>query len=276
MFKFLFTKAFIFNLVLSFFFAGFVVWGIFKFLDNYTHHGETISVPSLEGLNLEEVKSTLEEKKLRFEILDSIYVAEAEKGVVLDQNPLPNGLVKQNRTIYITITKIVPPKIMMPDAVDMSLRLAIAKLESYGLKVDNPKYIPSECINCVLEQELNGKKIKPNTPINKGSMITLVIGSGTSNEKVLVPYLINLTLDEAKKSLLESSLNIGFSDYNKCETKEDSLNARVYRQTPIRNKSIAVNMGSVVDLYLTCDTSLINFNPPAIDSTEIDSTIKVN
>ena len=278
MLKFLFTKAFLINLLLSFLFAGGIIWRIFKFLDHYTHHGETISVPLLEGLTLDEVKSILTEKKLRYEVLDSVYVPNAEKGVVLDQNPLPDGLVKQNRTIYITITKMVPPKIIMPDIVDMSLRLAVAKLESYGLKVDNPKYIPSECVNCVLEQEMNGKKIAPNTAIKKGSLITLVVGSGTSNEKVLVPYLINLTLDEAKRVLLESSLNLGFTNYEncQCETKADTLKAKIYRQTPIRSKKVAVNMGSVVDLYLTCDTNLIDFNPPVIDSTEIDSTIRLN
>ncbi|MCO6500800.1 MAG: PASTA domain-containing protein [Vicingus serpentipes] len=278
MFKFLFTKVFIINLLLSFCFAGVVIWGIFKFLDSYTHHGETISVPTLEGLTIEEVKASLEEKKLRYEILDSIYVADAEKGVVLEQNPKADDLVKENRTIYITVTKMVPPKIAMPDVVDMSLRLAVAKLESYGLKVGNPKYIPSECVSCVLEQEFNGKTIKPNTPIGKGTLITLVVGSGTSNEKVLVPYLINLTLDEAKQQLLGSSLNPGFSNYEncKCVTKEDTLKARIYRQDPVRSKNIAVNMGSVVDLYFTCDTNLIDFNPPTIDSTELDPTIKNN
>ena len=243
MYKFLFTKFFVINLLLSFLFAGIVIWGIFKFLDSYTHHGETISVPSLEGLTLEEVKASLEEKKLRYEILDSIYVADAEKGVVLEQNPKGDDLVKENRTIYITVTKTIPPKIAMPDVVDMSLRLAVAKLESYGLKVGNPKYIPSECVSCVLEQEFKGKTIKPNTPIGKGALITLVVGSGTSNEKVLVPYLINLT-----------EFHVIISGY---------LN-------------IAVNMGSIVDLYFTCDTNLIDFNPPVIDSTELDPTIKNN
>ena len=95
------------------------------------------------------------------------------------------------------------------------------------------------------------------------------IGSGTSNTPVLVPYLINLTKEEATSKLMESSLNIGFSDYTdcKCTTPEDTLKAKVYRQTPIRSKSVPVNMGSSVDLYFTCDTAVINFDPPA-DSTE--------
>ena len=270
MFKFIFSKTFLINIVIALLLAVGIILGIFKFIDGYTHHGETISVPSLEGLPVADVKTVLSEKGLRFAILDSIYVPKAEKGVVLDQNPRADDFVKLNRTIYITISKVIPPKITMPNVVDMSLRLAVAKLESYGLKVQT-KYKPSECVNCVLSQELNNKKIDPKTPINKGVTILLIIGSGTSNTKVLAPYLIGLSQDEARQKLMKSSLNIGFSDYSNCETLEDSLNAKVFRQTPVRSQNIAINMGSDVDLYFTCDTSLIDINPPVIDSTLIDS-----
>ena len=278
MFKFIFSKIFLVNLLIALLFATIVVWGIFKFIDSYTHHGESISVPSLEGLTIEEVKSILEEKELRYSILDSIYIPDAEEGVVLDQNPNINDLVKKNRTIYITVTKTVPPKIAMPSvAGEMSLRLAVAKLESYGLKVD-VKYTPSECVNCVLMQEINGKEIQPKTPINKGSIITITVGIGESNERALAPYLLNLNQKEAKRKLIESSLNLGLSHFENCncETAKDSLNARVYKQNPIRSQNIAVKMGSEVDIYLTCDTNVIDFNPPVIDTTVLDSAIKVN
>ncbi len=232
-------------------------------------HGETVSVPSLEGLTIDEVEEILVEKKLRYTILDSIYVSDAEKGIVLEQNPSPDDLVKENRTIYITTSKIVPPKISMPSvAGEMSLRLAIAKLESYGLKVKT-KYIPSECVNCVIRQEINGKEVKPNTKIKKGSTVLLTIGSGTSNVKVLVPYLLNLTKDEAESKLMESALSIGFNDYENCQctTKEDSLNAKVYRQTPMRSLKNPINMGSLVDLYFTCDSSRINYDETMANDT---------
>ena len=221
-----------------------------------------ISVPTLEGLTLEETSSLLNERKLRFTILDSIYVTDAAKGVVLEQNPAAADLVKENRTIYITISKVVPPNISMPDVVDMSLRLAIAKLESYGLKVKT-QFIPSECINCVLIQEIDGKEVFLNDKIKTGSTVLLTIGKGTSDEKVLVPFLKGLTKNEAEKKLTGTSLNIGFSDYENCQckTKEDSLNAKVYRHNPIRDQKVVINMGSSVDLYFTCDTSMLILMP---------------
>lgn len=262
MFKFIFSKSFLINLTIAVAFAGLIIWGVFKFINTYTLHGETISVPTLEGLTIAEIEPLLKDKKLRYSILDSIYVAEAEKGVILDQNPLPDDLVKENRTIYITTSKVEAPKISMPSVVSMSLRLAAAKLESYGLKVKT-QHRPSDCVNCVLKQEHNGKAILPNDKLKKGSTILLTIGLGTSNEKVMVPFLKGLTKAAAENKLMETSLNIGFSDYEdcKCISKEDTLNAKVYRQNPIRSKDVAINMGSSVDLYFTCDSSMINIVP---------------
>ena len=273
MFKFLFSKSFLINLAAALLFAVLVVWGIFKFIDNYTLHGETISVPSLEGLTINEVEELLNEKELRYSILDSIYIEAADGGTVLEQNPATDDLVKKNRTIYITVSKIIPPRISMPDVVDMSLRLAIGKLKSYGLKVKTQQR-PSECVNCVLKQEINGKIISPNEKVKKGSTVTLTIGIGTSNEKIMVPYLIGLNLEEAENNLMSSSLNTGFMDYEgcNCETKADSLNARVYRQNPIRNENIAINIGGAVDLYFTCDSNQIQIIVP--DSLTND-TVKV-
>jgi len=263
MFKFLFSKSFLINLIAALLFAVLIIWGIFKFIDDYTLHGETISVPSLEGLTIGEVEEILTKKELRYSILDSIYIEAAEGGTVLEQNPAIDDLVKKNRTIYITVSKVIPPRVSMPDAVDMSLRLAIGKLKSYGLKVKTQQR-PSECVNCVLKQEINGKIVTPNQKVNKGSTVVLTIGIGTSNEKIMVPYLIGLTKYTAENQIMESSLNTGFMDYEGCNcvTKKDTLNARVYRQTPIRNKNVAINIGGTVDLYFTCDSSRIQIMVP--------------
>ena len=274
MFNFLRSKPFLINLAVAILFAILVVWGIFKYINSYTLHNETISVPTLEGLTIDEVESILSEKKLRYLILDSIFVSEADKGVVLEQNPIPNELVKENRTIYITTSKVIAPKKQIPSNIigDASRRIAIAKLESIGFKIGKLNYIPSKDNDVVLKMEINGKPIKNGDWIFKNSTIDLTLGGGLSGNKIMVPYLIGLTVEEASSKLLESSLNAGFSDYEncKCETKDDSLNAKIYRQSPIRSQSVIINMGSSVDLYYTCDTNLINFNPPVIDTTEIN------
>ena len=109
-------------------------------------------------------------KNIKSPVLDSIYIENAVGGTVLEQNPAIDDLVKKNRTIYITVSKIVPTQVSMPDVVDMSLRLAIGKLKSYGLKIKTQQR-PSECVNCVLKQEINGKTIAQNEKVKKEAII---------------------------------------------------------------------------------------------------------
>ena len=45
---------------------------------------------------------------------------------LIDQDPEPNDKVKENRTVYITITKTVAPKIKMPNLIDVSYKQAIS------------------------------------------------------------------------------------------------------------------------------------------------------
>ena len=265
MLKFILSKSFLIQLAISFVVISILIWSLLKFIDSYTHNGQTITVPSLKGLTVTEVEELLKDKDLDYEILDSVYLEKAEKGVVLEQSPESNDLVKKNRTIYITVSKITPPKISLPDVVDMSQRLAVAKLETYGLKIGRLDYTPSECLNCVVKMSVRGKQVFPNDLIAKGSTINLTLGSGTSNEQVLVPYIVNETKEEAINSLQSTFLNIGAEIYEDCKTKADSASARVYRQSPT-GRSVT-NMGSSVDVWLTNDASKINFNPP----TESDS-----
>tara|TARA_R110001592_G_scaffold211623_2_gene463570 strand:- start:1974 stop:2792 length:819 start_codon:yes stop_codon:yes gene_type:complete len=260
MFKFIFSKTFLINILIILVVITASLWGIFKYLDSYTLNSKTISVPSLEGLTINEVEEVLSEKKLRYQILDSIYVENNEKGIVLEQQPSIDDLVKENRTIYITMSKIIPPKMGMPDVVDMSLRIAVAKIESYGLKVGKLSYFPSECVNCVLEAKINNKTVTHNQEIAKGSVIDLVLGSGTSSEKVFAPYLIGLSKEEALQKIQASFLNIGAEIYTDCTSKEDSISAKIFKQSPQRSENIVINMGSPIDIWFTCDTSKIKIS----------------
>ena len=103
----------------------------------YTHHGRSIAVPDFSDLPVEDAGKYIAKRKLRYEILDSIYVAEKDGGVIVDQYPKPGSLVKKNRKIYLTINANSPEKIMMPNLVGITLREARTKIEIAGLKLGN-------------------------------------------------------------------------------------------------------------------------------------------
>ena len=72
-------------------------------LNNYTRHGESLTLPNLKGLSFEEVEKILAQKKLRYIITDTAFIDSMPKGSVVEQNPSENTKVKEGRFIYITI-----------------------------------------------------------------------------------------------------------------------------------------------------------------------------
>jgi eukaryotic-like serine/threonine-protein kinase len=219
-----------------------------RWLDSYTMHGETITVPDLRGMSMEQVERQLKSKNLQFAILDSLYDKDAKPASVLDQNPKPENKVKENRTIYLTVNAFNPPQFKMPNLVDKSLRQAMMEIESYGLKIGELKYVPDMAQNAVLKQMINGREIKPGDMVAKGTAIDLVLGDGLGNTRVEVPLLLNLTLSEAKFVLTGSSLNLGAVVFT--GNIKDTSAAVIYRQIPKPYNNRTINMGEYIDVFI--------------------------
>ncbi|MGZ4038185.1 MAG: PASTA domain-containing protein, partial [Bacteroidia bacterium] len=81
-----------------------------------------------------------------------------------------------NRTIYLYVTGMLPPQVVMPKLIDRSERQAILMLESYGLKAGKITEVAGDCNGCVLSQTMKGKDVAPGTMVKKGTVINLTIG----------------------------------------------------------------------------------------------------
>lgn len=254
------------NVLILFLLCFFIVYGTLIALRHYTHHGEALSVPDVEGLSGEEAGKLLKSKKLRWQITDSVYVTTAPPGAVVGQNPEPGSKVKENRNIFLTINAKSPEKVMMPDVVGVSLRQAKSILESQGLSVGAMKYVPDIAVNNVLKQLYKGKEIKKGTEIVKGSAIDLVLGQGLSDERTNVPNLLGLTLTDAREYLIKYSLNPGVIMYDATvKTSEDSIKAFIWQQKPMSGNDATLQLGSSIDVWLTLDKDK---NPDIIQGEE--------
>ncbi|MFW5707344.1 MAG: PASTA domain-containing protein, partial [Bacteroidota bacterium] len=174
-----------------------LLWFSLKALDIYTRHDRTIEVPNLDGIDQEQAEEILRDMNLRPVVNDSIFDTSREKGSVASQNPAPGVEVKRNRTIYLTTVAILPEMVAMPDLTDLSFRQAQSLLYTYGLKVGNLEYVPSIARNAVLEQKYNQGAIQPGTPVEKGTAIDLVLGTGEGSQYTNVPLVIGKTREEA-------------------------------------------------------------------------------
>lgn len=243
-----------------------VFLGTLAWLKIYTHHGQAISVPNLTGLTIDEVDDVVSSRRLRFEVLDSIFSTEMPRGTVLKQNPRPGSKVKVNRRLFLTMNAVNLETVSMPYLVDLSNRQASLALENAGLKLGNISYKPDYAVNSVLQQKYNGSVIEEGTLITKGSEIDLVLGMGLSNETTLVPDLIGLYFPAARSTITRRFLNLGMVSYDESIlTEEDSSMAFVHWQYPEYDGENRINKGMDMDIWLTVDSTLL----PVEDSTLI-------
>lgn len=244
---------------------------MYYYLLSYTKSGESIEVPDLSGLDLMEAESTLSELELQFEVIDSLYLPDKRGGEIVDQEPMPASLVKTGRKIYVTIARYSTPMTKLPNVLDQTLPLAMAKLASYGFKVGNLIYKSSDCKDCVVDVLVGGKSVKAGARLAKGKRVDIVVGQGLTNEMISVPVLYGLKLGEAIKLLHLNNLNIGATPYDpEILTKTDSLNAVVYRQSPAPEGAKMAPAGSPIEVYLTSDVSKV----PTVNIDSLKSLIK--
>ncbi len=223
----------------------FFIW--LKWLDIYTNHNDYISLPDFNNIHLNDLDSILASYNLKYEIIDSVFDKLKSRGVVVNQDPLPNTNVKKNRKIYLTVNSINSRKVKFPDIFDLTLRQAVSKLRKNGLEIGRLEYQPDIAINKVLAFRVNGIGISIGQELYYGTVIDLVVGKGLSDEKVLVPNLIGLSREEANIILKTSSLNIGLEYFNK--EISDSAIAVIYKQYPESTNNKKINIGSSIDLY---------------------------
>ena len=218
-----------------------------------TKHGKTLTIPSVTGISLAEAEKVLDEKGFEVEIQDSIFVDTAAPLSILRQFPEADAVVKENRTVYLTISRSVAPTIDMPNLEGMSFRNAEMVLRQYGLKLEDTVFKPDFAKNSVLEQQHNGARIKPGTKITMGSEILLVLGSGLGLDEFSVPDMFGLTFADAKTYLEANGLNLGAPVFD--PDVRDSSNAFVYRQSPQRftedRRINRIRQGQSVDLWLS-------------------------
>ena len=147
-------------------------------LEWYTHHGEGIEVPRIEGLSYSQAHLMIEDLKLNIIVSDSGYNKKLAADCVLAQNPGPGTRVKEGHTIYVTVNSPSSPSFAIPDVVDnSSYREAEAKLMALGFKLTPPEYVMGEK-DWVYGILCRGRRVSTGDHISIDTPLTLMIGNG--------------------------------------------------------------------------------------------------
>jgi beta-lactam-binding protein with PASTA domain len=219
----------------------------FVYLPYTTNHGQTITVPDVTRLSLDEMQNILNDRDLRYEVSDCTFVAGALPLTIVQQYPRANMKVKEGRKIYVTITKRVAPMVAMPKLTDLTDRSAELNLHSLGLEIGERIYVPDVAKNSVLRQLYNGKEIIAGTPVPKGAKIDLEVGDGLGNTMFAVPDVVGKPLDEAKLTIRGSNLKVGTIIPVDDPEKEVGT---VVRQRPEARTGERIRVGETMDLWV--------------------------
>ncbi|MCD8166317.1 MAG: PASTA domain-containing protein [Bacteroides sp.] len=151
---------------------------VLKWLDVYTRHGESVTVPDISGMSVKDAKKILKNKSLECEISDSMYVKEKVPGIILDQRPEQGQRVKEGRIVHLTINTLNVPQMTVPDVADnSSVRQAQAKLLAAGFRLTENEFITGEK-DWVYGVKYNGRQLSINEKVPAGATLTLLVGDG--------------------------------------------------------------------------------------------------
>ncbi|MFI3267179.1 MAG: PASTA domain-containing protein [Rikenellaceae bacterium] len=226
-------------------------------LSIFTRHGEKYEVPNFSGMTIEQANLAAQKLELNLEIVDSIYVSTAAKGVILEQYPKPGNFVKSKRRIFLTINTFKPKKSPMPYVAGFSLRQAKNKLVGAGFTIEQLKYVDDIATNNIIKQTYKDKTVTASSNIvgEVGTGVVLVVGLNPVDKDPIVPGIVGLSIEQAKNRLWEYGFNVGSIDLDSDINYENINDAKIYAQS--LPKSARAMYGRTISMSATLDKGLV-------------------
>lgn len=227
----------------------------FFWMSSYTHHGESLQVPSFLNMNIEEAIQKAGQENLKVVVNDSIWTADKPAGTVLEQSPQPLSKVKEKRTIYLTITKFHAESKLLPTLAgndNYNYYARRLKQLKVNLKVKSKQFSNKLEENTILYLYVDDKKVtasdlKAGVKVPQGAMVEAVVTT-RGGGRAKVPNLVCKKYSEAEFIIGGSQLSISVI---KDGTVKSLENAYVWKQSPEFSTGKTLSLGSVVDVYVT-------------------------
>lgn len=155
-----------------------VLWLTSLWLDSWTRHGDTITVPSVRSLSYSEALDALHAEGLVGCISDSVYDSRTAPGTVIEQNPKVGTVVKEGREVFLVINALSPKTVTLPALTDISLRQARSILDGLDIKNVTVRTVPSDFKDLVLNVLYNGTRVSAGARVPVTANIVLEVGEG--------------------------------------------------------------------------------------------------
>lgn len=257
---FLKSKEFRKTLIALFLFFAIMVMVAFLWLRMYTHHGQKLVMPDYVGVSFEKAEASARKSRFRMSVQDSIHVLGRPGGEILKQNPVAGSHVKENRMIYVTVTKHSPDKISssrLPELYGKNFTRKKRELEEHfeiKCREVEKRYDPGEP-GQILEVRYKGKIIinaegrAHDIEIEKGDYLDVVV-SDKQSRKISIPNLECKTFEEAQFFLENNGLVLG--EVTGDVSDEEKSGAYIIRQSPAPGDE-EVDLGSPINVVISVD-----------------------
>ena len=222
----------------------------------YTNHGQKLELPDYENTFIEEAIKDAKNKSFQIIVNDSIHIVGRAGGMIINQNPVKGSLVKENRKIYVTITKFNPDKLKLSDlpvlyGSDFEQKRKELSYQEINTVIDGFKYDPGEP-NHILEVSYNGEVIvsrnidRSDVEIEKGGTLHFIL-SEQSGGTTKIPDLRCMTVAQARFYLEGVKLKLG----NISPTIENLDQAFIIGQEPAYDPVSINDMGSPINIVVS-------------------------
>ena len=229
-------------------------------LNKATLHGTSVEVPNLKLMQLDQAMIQLDSLGLAHEVIDSThYVSQVPEGSIIETYPREYAKVKLGRKILLSTNPSRLPKYPLPNYKDQLISYVSAKFKTKGFLIDSIIAVPDLSHDLVIKVVDENDSIAKEQKLYKtGSRFTFYVSAGLDGGNVFMPNLVGMTFSESLEVLNALSLNAGGIIYE--GFLEDTLAALVMKTFPEFEIDKEIKAGSVVDLWLVPDSTLLIIN----------------
>lgn len=254
-------KRFLIHILLMIALVAVILFIVFQWLKLYTNHGQEIALPSYIGQLYVDAKEDASDKSFELIVNDSLHIVGKRGGEIISQNPNQGALVKENRKIYVDVTKYSADTYSLRDDIPtmygQEYERTKGKLSNLQIttSIKSTKADKGEA-NHILEVWYEGELIdgqngrKSGVKIRKGSQLDFVVSKSTGAELPIPEW----RCERLGKVLILARFNrlkIGEIETRGLVTNRDS--AYIVEQFPSPDPMSTIETGQTIDIIIQQD-----------------------
>jgi beta-lactam-binding protein with PASTA domain len=258
-FKFLTNKKFILNLIGIFAFLMLVIFLVLQWLKIYTHHGQKLEMPNYINSHIKEADSDAQKRSFQMIVNDSVHIVGKPGGIIQNQEPKGGSKVKENRKIYVTVTKykadIIDIASIFPlYGQDYESKRSQLQQKSIATEIKEWAYDPYTT-GTIMEvwhddQKIIDRSLNPkNYKLERGSKLFFVVSTPEGGAHI-IPDLRGMTVNEARFIAETNKLTIGDIAYSNNDVVNSIDDAIIISQYPESDGISTLTTGGAITITI--------------------------